>query len=73
MVVHRPELLARRHLCVERDLSKELVRGQAGVVGAEGARIIYEKYPSYREEKIMICSVNVFCYTTTCSIPPMSR
>jgi hypothetical protein len=21
----------------------------------------------------MICSVNVFCYTTTCSITPMSR
>jgi hypothetical protein len=43
MVVHRPELLARRHLRVERDLLEELVRGQAGVVGAEGARVVNEQ------------------------------
>lgn len=59
MVVHRPELLARRHLRVERDLSEELVRGQAGVVGAEGARIINEQSLSLSswEEKMMTCSV----------------
>ncbi len=30
-------------VCLERELPQELVRGQAGVVGAEGARVIYEQ------------------------------